>query len=325
MKGMLASEAPATAIEIAGNRVTVVGLAKGPEGPVVHGWASEPLAPGALTPSLTAPNVVDAGEVTRAIARAISRANVKAKRVALVVPDLAAKVTLVPFDTVPARADDLRQLIAWQVRKAAPFHVEDAQMSYVEGAPHGAGGRTFVVTLARRDVIRQYEDVCAGAGAHAGVVDIASFNLINAVEAGRRGQVSPRGPGGHPSPEGDWLFVNTTAEAQTLAIVRGGALMFFRSRPIDGDERLPDLVHQTAMYYEDRLQGAGFERVVLAGGAAWSGESVRQGLAERLKAPVTSIEPRHVAGFTGRGFDDLQPAAAEALLAPLGVLLRERA
>lgn len=313
MKGMLASEAPATAIEIAGNRVTVVGLAKGPEGPVVHGWASEPLAPGALTPSLTAPNVIDADEVTRAIARAISRANVKAKRVALVVPDLAAKVTLVPFDTVPARADDLRQLIAWQVRKAAPFHVEDAQMSYVEGAPHGAGGRTFVVTLARRDVIRQYEDVCAGAGAHAGVVDIASFNLINAVQAGSA------------PPSGDWLFVNTTAEAQTLAIVRGGALMFFRSRPIDGDERLPDLVHQTAMYYEDRLQGAGFERVVLAGGAAWSGESVRQGLAERLKAPVTSIEPRHVAGFTGRGFDDLQPAAAEALLAPLGVLLRERA
>lgn len=313
MKGMLASEAPATAIEIAGNRVTVVGLAKGPEGPVVHGWASEPLAPGALTPSLTAPNVIDADEVTRAIARAISRANVRAKRVALVVPDLAAKVTLVPFDTVPARADDLRQLIAWQVRKAAPFQVEDAQMSYVEGAPHGESGRTFVVTLARRDVIRQYEDVCAGAGAHAGVVDIASFNLINAVQAG----TAP--------PSGDWLFVNTTAEAQTLAIVRGGALMFFRSRPIDGDERLPDLVHQTAMYYEDRLQGAGFERVVLAGGAAWSGESVRQGLAERLKAPVTSIEPRHVAGFTGRGFDDLQPAAAEALLAPLGVLLRERA
>ena len=309
----LAAEAPATAIELAGGRVTVVGLAKGHDGPVVHGWATEPLPPGALVPSLTALNVVDAGEVGRAVARAISRANVKAKRVALVVPDLAAKVTLVPFETVPARADDLQQLIAWQVRKAAPFHVEDAQMSYVAGAPHGDNGRTFVVTLARRDIIRQFEDICAGAGAHAGVVDIASFNLINAVQAASA------------PPAGDWLFVNTTAEAQTLAILRGGTLLFFRSRPIDGDERLPDLVHQTAMYYEDRLQGGGFERVVLAGGAAWSGEPVRQGLAERLKAPVTSIEPRHIAGFSGRGFDDLQPAAAEALLAPLGVLLREKA
>jgi Tfp pilus assembly PilM family ATPase len=100
--------------------------------------------------------------------------------------------------------------------------------------------------------------------------------------------------------------------------------MFFRTRPIDGDETLPDLVHQTAMYYEDRLHGGGFARVVLAGVAASSGDDIRRSLTERLHAPVTSIEPRAVAAFTGREFEDLQPAAADALLAPLGLLLRER-
>ena len=325
MKAMLNSEAPTTAIEIAGTRVTVVGLTNGPHGPVVHGWASEALAAGAVVPSLTALNVVDAAAVKGAIERALSRAGIKARRAALVIPDLAAKVTLVPFETIPERAEDLAQLVSWQVRKSAPFSIDDAQMSYVPGAPHGERGRTFVVTLARRDIIRQFEDVCASAGAHTGVVDLASFNLINAVLAGSGwGQVSASASGGNLSPY-DWLLVNTTADSQTLAIMRGETLMFFRSRPVEGDERLPDLVHQTAMYYEDRLGGAGFARVVLAGGAAWSGEDVRQGLADRLRAPVTSIEPRAIAGFAGRDFEDLQPAAAEALLAPLGLLLRERA
>lgn len=303
--------APAAAVEIASHRVTVVGLGKGAQ-PVVQGWASEALPDGVVVPSLTALNIVDTAAVGEALRRAMGRAGVKSRRAGLIVPDLAAKVSLVPFETVPDRSEDLSELINWQVRKSAPFRIEDAQVAFVPGAPHGERGRTFVVTIARKDVIGQYEDVCASAGLHAGIVDLASYNVINAVLAGR------------DRSNGDWLLVSTTRESQTLAIMRDDALMFFRNRPVEGDETLPDLVHQTAMYYEDRLQGAGFERVVLAGGAAWSGEGVRRSLSERLHAPVTSIEPRQVAGFTGREFDDLQPSAADALIAPLGLLLRER-
>lgn len=307
----LSGDAPTTAIEIAAHRVTVLGLARGAGGAVVQGWATEPLPPGAVVPALTALNIVDTGAVTAALRTAVARAGVKGRHAGLVIPDLAAKVSLVPFDTVPERRQDLSDLITWQVRKAAPFRIDDAQLAFIEGAAHGEAGRTFVVTLARRDIIRQYEEVCAAAGAQAGVVDLASFNVINAV-------ISEARTGG------DWLLVNTTQESQTLAIMRGDTLMFFRNRPVDGDEKLPDLVHQTKMYYEDRLQGTGFERVVLAGGAAWSGDAVRRSLSERLNAPVTSIEPRQVAAFSGTEFADLQPAAAEALLAPLGLLLRER-
>ena len=53
------------------------------------------------------------------------------RRIGLIVPDPIAKVSLVRFEKVPARAQDLDQLIRWQVRKAAPFAIEDAQVSYV--------------------------------------------------------------------------------------------------------------------------------------------------------------------------------------------------
>ena len=311
--GWLAGDAPWAAVEIASDRVTVVGLAKGDGGQaIVQGWAAEDLAHGLVTPSLTALNISDTAAVADALRRASARAGVKARRVGLVIPDLAAKVSLVPFDTVPERAEDLSELINWQMRKAAPFRIEDAQVAFIPGAAHGDKGRTFVVTIARKDVVRQYEDVCAAAGMHAGLVDLASFNVINAVLAGKS------------RPERDWLLVSTSGESQTLAIMRGDALMFFRNRPLEGDETLPDLVHQTAMYYEDRLQGSGFERVVLAGAAGAGAEETRKSLADRLRAPVSSIEPRQVVAFPGRGFDDLEPAAADALVAPLGLLMRER-
>ena len=41
----------------------------------------------------------------------------------------------------------------------------------------------FVSVLVRRDVIEEDEGVCARAGMHAGLVDIASFNVVNAVLA----------------------------------------------------------------------------------------------------------------------------------------------
>ena len=58
-------------------------------------------------------------------------------------------------------------------------------------------------------------------------------------------------------------------EYGTLAILRGRDLIFFRNRAEGSDETLADLVHQTAMYYEDRLGGsAGSPACVLAASGA---------------------------------------------------------
>ena len=85
------------------------------------------------------------------------------------------------------------------------------------------------------------------------MVDLATFNVINAVLAGAG------------APTGDWLLVNITADYASIALLRGPHLIFFRNRAADTEGTLADLVHQTAMYYEDRLNGAGFARVLLAG------------------------------------------------------------
>ena len=99
--------------------------------------------------------------------------------------------SLVRFEKVPAKVQDLDQLIRWQVRKAGPFPIDEAQISYVPGL-EAADGQEFIVALARRSVIEEYEGLCAEAGATAGLVDLASFNVVNANNANTSATIQNR-------------------------------------------------------------------------------------------------------------------------------------
>ena len=116
-----------------------------------------------------------------------------------------------------------------------------------------------------------------------------------------------------------------TTDYATLAIVRGKDLIFFRTRQLENYNDLADLVHQTAMYHEDRLGGGQFARVLLSGAAtrgADTGELARRGLEERLGVRVEALDFRRAAPMVDR-----ISAGAELLdaLAPaVGVVLRER-
>jgi len=319
------SPAPGAAVEIAANRVSAASLEWRGTQPVVAAHAAEPLAEGVLVPSLTAANTHNRAVVAAALDRVLDKVG-RPRRIGLVIPDIVAKVSLVRFEKVPPREQDLTQLIRWQVRKAAPFPIDEAQISYVPGL-EAADGQEFVVALARRSVIEEYEGLCADAGATAGLVDLASFNVINAVLAGEL------------PPPADWLLVNIAADYTTIAVLRGKNLIFFRNRVAgtDGDGTLADLVHQTAMYYEDRIEGAGFTRVLLCGaGAAAAASStgerrsqtpeeidqVRRSLEERIQMPVDTIDPRGAAQLTDRIV--AAPALLDALAPLVGLLLRDR-
>ena len=304
---------PAVAVEIAAGRVTAASLERRGGQPVVSQHATELLPEGALVPSLTAANTHDRAAVMTALNRALERVG-RPRRIGLVVPDAIAKVSLVRFEQVPIRSTDLDQLVRWQVRKSAPFPIEEAQVSYVPALRH-ADGQEFLVSLARRNVIHEYEALCAEAGAYAGLVDLTTFNVVNLLLASSA------------PPADDWLLVNVAADSASIALLRGPHVIFFRNRANDTEGTLADLVHQTAMYYEDRLQGAGFSRVVLAGAASGSVrlgdvEQVRRSLEDRLSARVETVDPRAAASLTDR--IAVAPALLDSLAPLVGLLLRDR-
>jgi type IV pilus assembly protein PilM len=314
LPGFLVSPPPSVGVEIAADRVTAVSLVRQAGGWIVAAHGTERLAPGVVTPALNAVNVHDRPALAAALRSAFDKLGARPRRIALVVPDTSAKLSLLRFDKVPAAAD-LDQLIRWQVRKVAPFKPEEAQVSWVPAAAIPGGGREYLVTLARRDIVESYMNACADAGADAGVVDLASLNLINAALAS-----------GGTSPSGDWLIVHVASDYATLAIVRNGDLIFFRTRQLGAEGDLADLVHQTAMYYEDRLSGETFARVVLSGASARGAETVervRRGLEERMGVRVEALDFRGSAAMRDR--INAAPDLLETLAPAVGVVLRERA
>jgi type IV pilus assembly protein PilM len=278
---------PDVAIEIDSAHVRAARVTWRGSTPEVAGHAVEPLPPGAVVPSLAAPNVADPALVGRVVSQVVSRLGGRVGRAALVIPDTSAKVSLIRFDKVPAKAADLAELVRWQVRKSAPFPIEQAVVSFTPGAKVVEGGQEFVVTIAHADIVGQYERACASAGVHAGLVDIATFSIINGVLA------QPT------APRGDWLLVHATATSSTLAVFRDTDLIFFRNREQGSEDTLADVVHQTAMYYEDRLKGAGFTRVMLAGEAVHGVDAVRHSLEQRLEVDIESVSQPELATLLG--------------------------
>ena len=278
---------PDVAIEIAAAYVAVARVTwRGPSA-TVSGHIIEPLPAGVVVPSLATPNISDVAAVGTTITQAIKRLGGRVNRAALIIPDTTAKVSLIRFEKVPGNANDLAELVRWQVRKTAPFPIDQAVVSYTPGVKPPEGGQEFVVSVARADFVAQYEDACLRAGVHTGLVDISTLSIINGVLASAS------------APSGDWLLVHATDGYTTLAVLRGGDLIFFRHREEESEATLADVVHQTTMYYEDRLHGAGFSRVMLAGGAAHGADEVRQSLEQRLDVRIEPVGHPELASLAG--------------------------
>jgi type IV pilus assembly protein PilM len=309
-----ASPPPSVAVDIGAGRVTAVVLGTVDGAPAVTAQATERLPDGLIAPSLTAPNLTDKAAVAAAVQRVLRAVNVSRGRVALVIPDGAVKVSVVRFEKVPTKAEDLAQLVRWQVRKAVPFPLEQAQVSWTPGVTD-ANGTDYVVTVARQDIVQDYEQAVTAAGVQVGLVDAATFNLVNLLLGADDG-----------AGRGDWLLVHVTPDASTMAIVRDGALLLFRHRPVEGEGSLADLGHQTAMYYEDRLNGQGLARAVVAARDVGPGvlgdlQALGGALEQRVGKAVVEIDPRslvRIAAESATGSD------RAAIAASVGVLLRER-
>lgn len=292
------------AVQIAPEAVSVaIRGSRGTES-VVQACAVETLPPGVVVASLTGPNIVGRQTVIEALRAAFARIGVHPRRVALALPDPVARVSLLRFERIPARRDDLDQLVRWQLKKSVPFPVEEAALTISPGVRTGEGGEVVAV-VARRAAVLEYEDVCDAAGAQAGVVDLATLSTINLFLA--TGQ----------APASDWLLVHLQPTYTSMAIMRGDDMVFFRNKAADEDEPLGDVVHQTAMYYQDRLGGQGFARVLLGGMERSPGDIglARRSLDERLGVPVEIIDPTDTVKMADR------ITVAPDLMAPLAPLV----
>ena len=274
----------------------------------VIGHSAVSLPPGAVEPSAAAVNITDGTIVSAAIREAIKKLPRRGRRVGLVLPDCVGKVSFLKLDHVPGSEKELRRLIAWQVSKALPFPIEDAQLEYVPGQQLADGGREFIVGVIRRDIVEEYEEVCREGGVYPGLVDLSAFNVVNMAAPNTTDENE------------DWILVHIMERHSTVALVRGTNVVLLRTLNATRADDVSASVHQSLMFYEDRLKGNGISRAVLV----QSDDSVVDSdvIASRLKAqvnvPIERLGSRDDFVFEGVDID-----AVAALAGPMGLLLRE--
>ena len=175
--------------------------------PVVSAHATEPLPEGALVPSLTRRQHARSSRRRRALGRVFEQVG-RPRRVGLVVPDSRRESVARAVRAGAVAGAGSRSAGALAGPKAAPFPIEEAQVSYVPGIL-AEDGQGVLVSLARRDVIQEYEGCAPKPARTQGSSTWRRINVINAVLAGSG------------APAGDWLLVNIAADYTSIALLRG--------------------------------------------------------------------------------------------------------
>jgi len=305
---LVSTPRPSLALGISATAVRGVAVGSVKSRLQVIGHSAVSLPSGAVEPSAAAVNITDGTIVSAAIREAIEKLPWKGRRVGLVLPDCVGKVSFLKLDHVPGSEKELRRLIAWQVSKALPFPIEDAQLEYAPGQQLADGGREFIVGVIRRDIVEEYEGVCREGGVYAGLVDLSAFNVVNMAMPNTTNENE------------DWILVHIMECHSTVALVRGTNVVLLRTLNATRANDVSASVHQSLMFYEDRLKGNRISRAVLV----QSDDSVvdSDGIASRLKAqvnvPIERLGSRGDFVFEGVDID-----AVAALAGPVGLLLRE--
>jgi len=208
--------------------------------------------PGVLAVSPLADNILRADAVTSALARIAPPNGAKRRPAAVILPDYAARVSLLDFDSFPSSTEEQLALVRFRVKKTIPFDIDSAAVSYWAQSPSSKSSSKKVdvvaVTVAL-EVLARYEAVFRGANLHPGEITTSGLAALNLFQAG-----------------GVVVIAKLTGHVLTVMAVADGRLKLFRCLTVEdgSDEEMLAVLHPTFAYIEDEL-GQKPEKLLLCG------------------------------------------------------------
>lgn len=289
---------PSLVVEIAADHVAAArwGSARGH----LDAVSVESLPVGAVMPSPIETNVTQPDAVRSALRRVFGRVAHRGAPLALLVPDPVVRVFILPFDSLPRPSEEALPLLRWRLKKSVPFDVDETVISWMRQT--GRDGNLEVVTaVARRQIIREYEEIVQSLGAPAGVVMSSTLAALPLLEE-----------------RGATLLVRLCGKTLTTVVVRGAGLCVYRSTELPADaavlepQAMLDEVFPAVAYYQDTW-GATIDRARLAGSGARE-EAFRLALSEELKIGVGSIAEAEGARGLDAATEDLMHHGLDSLV-----------
>jgi Tfp pilus assembly PilM family ATPase len=225
--------------------------------------ASLALPAGSLALSATEPNVLDAGALTGTLRALVERVGLPpGGRVALVLPDVVARVRTLPASELRGRGlRETQELVRFRLQKSALFDVHQAVVAHAAAAAGPDGPQTLAAAIFR-PVLEGYERALEAAGLDVGIVEPASLALLAGLPLSQLA--------------GDRLLVHWEPEYVSFVLARDGAVLWYRTLPAAVAASADDVAREAAstrLYYEERLRGPGLAGVRLRATAREAAEA----------------------------------------------------
>jgi type IV pilus assembly protein PilM len=159
-----------------------------------------------------AANATARAERLSAVKQALDAVSQRGREVTLIVPDSAARVLLIDFDELPAKAAEALPVVRFRLKKLLPFDADDAAVSYQVMAQTRSMTQVLAVAMPR-EILADYESLVRDAGYEPGAVLPSTLAAL----AGLEEDAAPS------------LVVNTGRDSVTTAIVKDGVLLLHRT------------------------------------------------------------------------------------------------
>ncbi len=239
------------------------------------GYAVEVLPEGTLRPSPVESNVLNAENYQATVGRLLRQIPNRPPSIALLLPDEVVRVFILSFETFPRKADEAAPLLRLRLKKSVPFDVEDTTLSWMKQVGR-TGNVEVIAALARKEIVREYEQTFQAEGAAPGVVLSSSLASLPLLES-----------------QGATLMVRMSGTSLATVIVRGDALCVFRttnmsavSGTLDPQAVLEEIFPSVA-YFQDTW-GVGIDRVRLAGFADRT-DAFRAAISHEMNCPAEPL------------------------------------
>lgn len=195
----------------------------------------------------------------------------KRRGAALILPDYAARVQVLDFDSFPSNADEQLSLIKFRVKKTVPFDIDSAVVSY-HAQPSARKKIDVVAATMALEIVARYEAPFRNANYQPGLITTSSLAALN---------LAP--------PVGLSIIAKLSGKVLNVMAQDGQHLRLARTVELEQghvDEILA-VLHPTIAFVEDELSSPP-EKLLWIGHAA-----DREQLQRELGIPVEQVQSRY--------------------------------
>jgi type IV pilus assembly protein PilM len=250
MSRSLNKNRPQLACEISADAVVAARASQQGEGLEVY--TAKDLPQGSLAPDLTEANVLRGDWLRNVMKAALDEVAGRARDVITILPDVAVRVVLLDFETLPEKREEAEAVVRFRLKKSLPFDVEKARVSYQVQPGSSSKELKVIAAVALASVLDEYESAFRDCGYAPGVVLPSMLASLGVVDAAR------------PT-----LVVKVDPYTTSIAILERQQLLLFRTLEnarglsITG-EQLAEDVYPSVVFFQDTYK-LDVERVFVAG------------------------------------------------------------